>query len=307
MSKIPEVYILILSFNRKLDTLATIESIEKLNIIGFNLTTLVVDNASHDDSVKALKKIRIRNSKYHLIVNKSNLGFAEGNNVGLRYALKKGADYVMVLNDDTILSPDLVIGLLDTFNKSPRAGILAPKIYFAKGYEYKKRYQKSQLGRVIWYAGGDMDWDNVYGTNHGVDAVDTGQFDKISETDFATGCCLFVRREVLTKIGLFDKRYFAYIEDADLSQRAKRAGYTVLYSPNVYLWHKVSQSSGIGSDLNDYFITRNRMLFGFTYAPIRTKLALARESFRLFLKGRPWQKTAIKDYYLGNFEKGSWK
>ena len=211
------------------------------------------------------------------------------------------------MNNDLILQKDIVLKLVSFIDKNPKVGVASPKMYFAKGYEFHKRYKDSELGRVIWYAGGDIDWNNVYGSNHGVDAVDTGQFDKVVDTDFATGCCMFVRKEVLKKVGLFDKRYFAYLEDADLSQKAKKAGYRVLYAPPAKLWHKVSQSSGIGSNLNDYFITRNRMIFGLSYASLRTKLALIRESLRLLAKGRKWQKIAIRDFYLGRFEKGSWQ
>jgi len=307
MVKTPQVFILILSFNRREDTIATLESIQKLKVKDFRLTAVVVDNASKDGSAEALKNFRMENGAFRLIVNKKNLGFAEGNNVGLRWCLKNGADFIAVLNDDTIVSENLIAELLEVFGKYPEAGIIAPKIYFAKGFEFKKGYKPDELGKVIWYAGGDIDWKNVYGTNHGVDAVDKGQFDKVAETDFAAGCCLFVKREVLKEIGLFDKRYFAYLEDADLSQRAKRAGWKVLYAPPAHLWHKVSQSSGIGSELNDYFITRNRMLFGLTYVPLRTKIALIRESLRLLRNGRKWQKIAIRDFYLGRFEKGSWK
>ena len=97
------------------------------------------------------------------------------------------------------------------------------------------------------------------------------------------------------------------MEDSDLSERIKKAGFKVMYSPRGRLWHKVSQGSGIGSELNDYFITRNRMLFGMTYAKLRTKFALFRESIKLLLIGRKWQKIGIRDYYLGKFGKGSWK
>ncbi len=306
MARLPNVFVLILSFNRREDTLTTLESIRKLNVESFKLTTLVVDNASKDGTIAALRKFKMDNGEFLFIANKTNLGFAEGNNVGLKECLKRGADYILVLNNDTIVDSDLVCDLLKVFEKYPKAGILSPKIYFAEGYEYQNRYKKEERGKVIWYAGGEIDWKNVYGTNYGVDEVDKGQFDKIRETDFATGCCLFVRRDVLEEIGLFDKRYFAYLEDADFSQRAKKAGWWVLYAPPAHLWHKVSQSSGIGSELNDYFITRNRMIFGLTYAPLRAKIALVKESFRLLLKGRKWQKIGIKDFYLGNFGKGSW-
>lgn len=307
MLKGPKVFIVILNWNRKDDSLGTLKSIEGMDIRGFELTTLVVDNGSTDGSREDMESYKVLKGKYKYIQNSKNLGFAEGNNVGMRYALRKEADYVMLLNDDTIVDEKLVVNLLDVFKKYARVGIATPKIYFAKGFEFRKRYKDSQLGKVIWYAGGDIDWKNVYGSNHGVDAVDMGQFDKVVDTDFATGCCMFIKREVLKKVGLFDKRYFAYLEDADLSQKAKKAGFRVLYAPPAKLWHKVSQSSRIGSELNDYFITRNRMIFGLSYAPLRTRLALVRESLRLLRKGRKWQKIGVRDYYLGRFEKGSWK
>jgi hypothetical protein len=116
-----------------------------------------------------------------------------------------------------------------------------------------------------------------------------------------------LRSEALKNAGLFEEKYFMYLEDADLSQRLKRKGWEVLYTPKAEIWHKVAQSSGIGSDLNDYFITRNRLLFGMRYAALRTKFALIRESIRLLLTGRKWQKTGIRDFYLGRFGRGSWK
>jgi GT2 family glycosyltransferase len=307
MAKLAKVFIIILNWNRKDDVTQALKSIEGLKVEGFELNTLVIDSGSTDGSKEVLKDFKIAKGKFKFLSLPTNPGFTEGNNIGMRYALKKGADYIMLLNDDTLVDNNLVVNLLAVFKKYPDAGIVSPKIYFAKGYEFKKKYQKEDLGKVIWYAGGDIDWKNVYGTNHGVDEVDKGQFNKTKDTDFATGCCFLVKREVLKKVGLFDSRYFAYLEDADLDQRVKKAGYRVLFTPQAVLWHKVSQSSGIGSDLNDYFITRNRMLFGLTYAPLRAKIALVRESLRLLFKGRKWQKRGILDYYLGRFGKGSWK
>ena len=87
----------------------------------------------------------------------------------------------------------------------------------------------------------------------------------------------------------------------------KNRGWKVLYEPKGIVWHKVAQSSGIGSNLNDYFITRNRMLFGMRYASLRTKFALAKESIKLLLNGRKWQKIGVRDFYLGRFGRGSWE
>ena len=117
---------------------------------------------------------------------------------------------------------------------------------------------------------------------------------------------MFLTKEVLEKVGLFDEKYFMYYEDTDLSLRIRKAGFKVLYVPTGIVWHKIAQSSGIGSDLNDYYITRNRLLFGVKYAKLRTKLALFKESIRFLINGRKWQKRAVIDYFIGNFEKGSW-
>ena len=301
--------VIIASWNRKKDTLETLESLVRSTIHDFQLEIVVVENGSTDGSVAALRKFQITNSKFQMkiIENKENLGFAEGNNIGMRYALSHGADFIILLNDDTIVDRNLIFQLVKAAQVYGKAGIISPKIYFAKGYEFHKdRYQKQDLGHVIWSAGGDIDWDNVYASNHGVDEVDCGLFDNVREFDFATGCCALIKRKVLEKVGLFDPKYFAYFEDADLAQRVKKAGWQVLFFPDAHLWHKVSQSSGIGSDLNDYFITRNRMLFGLRYAKLRTKMALIRESLRLLVTGRKWQKIGIKDFYLCKFGRGSW-
>jgi hypothetical protein len=136
--------------------------------------------------------------------------------------------------------------------------------------------------------------------------VDKGQYDRQEETDIANGACVLIRRQVVEKVGYLREKYFLYWEDAEYSERARRAGWKVVYTPKTCLWHKVAQSSGIGSDLNDYFLTRNRLDFGLWYASMRTKFALFRESIKLLLKGRKWQKIGIRDFYLGKWGKGSW-
>jgi len=294
----PKVFIIVLNWNRQKDTLDCLKSIRKLTVGDYILETIVVDNGSTE-------KLALKNVK--VISNRENLGFAGGNNVGIKYALENGADYVLVLNNDTLVDRNLVMELLKVARKYKDFGAASPKIYFAGGFEYHKdRYKKSQLSKVIWYAGGKIDWDNVYGKTRGVDEVDTGDYDSIEETDFATGTCLFMTKYSLKKTGLFDEKYFMYYEDTDLSVRMKEKGLKVLYVPNALVWHKVAQSSGVGSELNDYFISRNRLLFGIRHAPVRSKLALVRESVGLLLSGRKWQKKGVGDFYLGRFGKGSW-
>ena len=315
MSKISTVYVIVLNWNRAKDTIGCLKSVQELRIKDYELWVTIIDNASTDDSVEKIRKHIIpalpagrHNSKYKILVNNENLGFAGGNNVGIKYALENGADYVCVLNNDTIVHPNLIIRIIDTFKKDHLVGMASPKIYFAPGFEFHiKRYKKEDLGRVIWYAGGEIDWNNVYGKTRGVDEVDRGQYNKREETDFATGTCIVFSRSLLEKVGMFDEKYFMYYEDTDLSVRAKRAGFKILFVPEATIWHKVAQSSGIGSDLNDYFISRNRLLFGYRFASMRTKVALIRESIQLLFKGRRWQRIGVRDFYLGRFGKGSWQ
>ncbi len=302
-----KVFVVVLNWNRADDTLDCLYSLSTLILDNIDLTVVVVDNASVDNSVERIKKASFP-FKLVILENSENLGFAGGNNVGIEYSLKEGADYVMVLNNDTIVDKKLLVGLLPSFfDRNKKVGVVSPKIYFLKGFEFHRdRYSEEELGKVIWYAGGKIDWGNVFGSNRGVDEVDNGQFDKESETDFATGCCSLFSALALREVGFYNERYFMYFEDTDLSVRLNKAGYKVLFNPSGLVFHKVAQSSGIGSDLNDYFITRNRFLFGMKYAPLRSKFALIRESFRLLVNGRKWQKIGVVDFYRGNFGKGSW-
>ena len=304
----PKIAVVVLNWNRKKDTLECLKSLDQIKAKTFHLDVVVVDNGSTDGSVTAIKNYKVKNFKKHLVELGQNLGFAGGNNAGVSYALSLNSDFVMVLNNDTIIDASCITALLTGAKRHPKAAILSPKIYFAHGFEFhKKRYKSDELGKVIWYAGGQMDWNNVYGSNYGVDEVDKGQFNEERKIDFATGACFLARTEALKKTGLFDERYYLYLEDAELSQRVKAKGFEIWYIPGGVIWHKVSQSSGVGSDLNDYYITRNRLLFGMAYAPIRAKIALIRESFWLAQNGRKWQKIGARDFYLRKFGRGSWK
>jgi GT2 family glycosyltransferase len=146
------------------------------------------------------------------------------------------------------------------------------------------------------------------GKHRGVDEVDKGQYDVEKETDFSSGCCMGIKKEVFGKVGFLNERYFLYYEDNDYSQRVKEAGYKVIYTPKAVLWHKNAGSvGGSGSNLQDYYITRNRLLFGMTYASLKTKLALFKESIKFLLNGRKWQKKGVLDFYLRKFGKGGYK
>ena len=302
-----KVFIIVLNWKGKKDTLDCLKSISKLNTREIELTTIVVDNASADGSVEEISRFEVGKGKMIVIENDANLGFSGGNNVGIKYSLENDADYVLVVNNDIVLDHLSLLQLIKVFENSDKIGAVSPIIFFFKGYEYhKRRYMKSELGKVVWSAGGKIDWTNAYAQNFGVDEVDHGQFIE-EETEFATGACVLYKANILKKIGMFDEKYFLYFEDTDLSMRIKKGGYKILFTPNAKVWHKVAQSSGIGSNLNDYYTTRNRMIFGMKYASMRTKIALIRESLSLFLHGRNWQRVGVRDYYLRRFYQGSWQ
>lgn len=299
-----KVIIVTLNYNTEEDTKKFLRSLEKIHAADFTFEVIVVDNAS-----KIIFTLSDEEKKEYITVIRSevNTGFAGGNNIGFREALKRGADYILAVNNDTIVHPDMIKNLLRVLESDENIGVTTPKIYFAKGHEFHKdRYSKDELGKVFWFAGGHTDWANVKSIHRGVDEVDHGQYDKVEKITFATGCCMLFKREVLEKVGLFDERYFLYYEDADLNERIQRAGYDIYYVPDAELVHvNAASSGGAGNTLQDYFITRNQMLFGMTYAPVRTKLALVRQSLRLLFSGRPKQKQAMKDYYLRKFGKGT--
>lgn len=305
-----KIFLVILNWNGWKMTLGCLKSLEGIKRDGFVVEVVVVDNGSTDESVERineLTKLRINELAIKLIKNKENLGFAGGNNVGIKYALENKADYVCLLNNDTRVSPDFLVELVKVAGEDRAIGVVGGKIYFEKGYEFhKERYQESELGKVIWYAGGKVDWQNVLASHRGVDEVDRQQYDRTEETDYVNGCLMLIKREVFEKIGLLDKKYFLYFEENDFSQRAKQAGFKLYFAPKAVIWHLNAGSSAPGSGLHDYFLTRNRLLFGLHWAPFRSKAALIKESFRILVGGRPWQKTGVRDFYLGRFGRGSW-
>lgn len=291
------------SFHSIEDTLNVVKQLEKNNLpLGVTSTVYVVDNDRSDE----LKEKLIKYPQAVYVESPGNVGFAAGNNLGFNKALQDGNDIIVLINNDTVVPEDLILNILNSPINEKGTGVVGGLIYFAKGFEFENKYKKDELGKVIWYAGGKYDWDNVYAQHLGVNEVDTGQFDGLRETDFITGCLFITRADVLKKVGLFDERYCLYFEDSDLGMRIKRAGYKLIVDSKIKLWHKVAQSSGIGSPLNDYFITRNRLLFGMDYARPRTKLALLREAIKKLIIGTKAQKQAVRDFFMRKLGGGSW-
>jgi len=223
----PTVYIIVLNYNRKDDTLDCLESLYRMDYPNFRV--VMVDNGSNDGTALAVMDVY---QHAYVIENKKNLMFSEGNNVGIRAALAEGADYVMLLNNDTVVAPDMLTKMMAAVQAHPEAGMAAPLIYY---YQPKDR---------IWYAGGVVKLWQGLTAHRGIREKDTGQYRDVEYTDYVTGCAMLLTRECLEKVGLLDPAYYIYGEDADLSMRARLAGYRLLFVPAAKMWHKVSSSTG---------------------------------------------------------------
>ncbi len=293
-----EVFVITVNWNRKSDTEACLSSLEKIEKCGVNLHVIVVDNGSADDSVASIRK---KFPWVTLLPTGRNLGFTGGNNVGITYALRHQADFVWLLNNDTFVDTH-VLNVLKAFG-DPKVGIAGSKIYFAPGHEFHlTRYKENEQGRVFWYAGGLIDWRNMYASHRGVDEVDHGQYDREEGTSFVTGCSMMIRKSVFDRIGMLDDRYYLYLEDLDFCLRAKESGFSLRYVPSSILWHvNAGSSSRPGNPLQQYYITRNRLLIGRLYALKRTRFALFREALRFMVSGTPIQRKAVLDAFCNRF------
>jgi hypothetical protein len=242
--KSPRVAVIVLNWNNRDDTLGCLESLRHLDYPNYEI--VVVDNGSTDGSVEAVGAFF---PKATILETGENLGFAEGNNVGLRHTLAHGADYVVLLNNDTEVAPDFISLLVDAVGATPQAGVAGPTIYYF------------DRPTTIWSAGGAIDWRRGDTQMIGLDEVDEGQYGTIREVDFVTGCALLARREVIERVGMLDPRFFMYYEEAEWCVRAARAGYKILHVPQAHVWHKIMPTQQTASPHIHYYVTRNQLLF----------------------------------------------
>lgn len=209
-----------------------------------------------------------------------NGGYAYGMNAGMAIAQQQGYSRFIFINDDTSVSNNFIKNAKKSLDVHP-GSLIGGKIYYFKGCEYHKaRYKKSELGHVLWYAGGVMDWNHAHGIHKGVDQVDTGQFDKVEETDFITGCLMIFDEDLIDKGGPMDDSYFMYFEDTDWCAQLKKAGCSMIYDPSITIYHKNAQSTGgSGSSLHERYQRKNQLKFGLRYAPMKTKLHLIKNYY----------------------------
>ncbi|HEX7017962.1 MAG TPA: glycosyltransferase family 2 protein [Patescibacteria group bacterium] len=297
------ISIVIVHYNTDKDTRECLDSLEELEAKNFKYHIIVVDNASKEPLKLTHKQLE---NNVELLRSESNLGFTGGNNIGIRHAINThNSDYILLLNSDTVVTPDFLEKLYKYAETEPEIGLVNPKIYFAKGYEYHKNsYAKAELGSVLWYVGGSIDWLHLLSFHRGIDEVDRGHFDSIQETDFATGCCVLIKREVFEHIGPLNERLFLYSEDVDVSLRAQRAGFKTMLCPSAVIWHKNAGSSqGAGSNISVYYQTRNRLYIGLKYGTWRAKWSALRLIGDKLLNGTKIERKAVQDLLTRNLGK----
>jgi GT2 family glycosyltransferase len=255
----PWVTVIILNWNGLDDTLESLKSLSCLNYSNYQI--VVVDNGSTDGSPTVIRECF---PTVEIIETGKNLGYAEGNNIGVKHALESGADYVFIVNNDTEFHPDILIRLVETAEANPHSGAVGPKIY----------YHSSP--HRLWFAGGVIDWRHGFTYNLGADQEDQGQFAEVRSVDFLAGCALMIKCEAWENVGPFDSRFFLYWEEVDWCVRARRARYDLLLVPEARMWHKTlphqSQSPYVL-----YYMTRNRFLFLCKHLPFPQRVgALSR-------------------------------
>jgi GT2 family glycosyltransferase len=249
----PKVSIIILVWNSYDVTRDCLLSLRKLDYPAFEI--ILVDNGSIDSSSEKLAR---EFPEIKVIRNEQNLGFTGGNNVGMRDALKRNADYLLLLNNDTIVSPNFLSELVQVAEGDSRIGMLNPKIYY---------FEPSDK---LWYAGGKYIRWKTFPVHFGLRQRDDGSYNQTQEVSFVTGCALLVRSEVTRKIGLLDEAFFLSYEDVDWSARALEAGYKAMYVPASVIWHRDSYDTKRNAGLarRDFYNMRNAVLCARKHLPL---------------------------------------
>jgi GT2 family glycosyltransferase len=205
---------------------------------------IVVDNGSTDGSAEV---IATRHPEAVLIRNRENLGFAEGSNQGIRRALEDGADYVLLLNNDTVVERGMVSRLVGTAAANADRAAVSPKMLNA--------YRRDR----IWFVYGKTNlWTGVF-SNPLYDAPATMILDDVLPMEYASGCCVLIPRRMIEKVGLFDPSFFAYCEDVEWSLRARKAGFKLLCDTRAVLWHYIASSGKRNPARMRYLMTRNHI------------------------------------------------
>jgi GT2 family glycosyltransferase len=298
----PKVTVVIVHFKGLSNLIDCIVSLNKVSYENFDIQ--VIQNSAKD----AVLSDRLRHADKHIckvIQAGQNLGFAAANNIGIREGADSNSDYVLLLNDDTLVAPDFLTELVEVAEMHEDVAMLGPQICY---------FDEPQK---IWFDGATFEKETCQVVTRG-----SGQTDRplnestLLESDYICGCCLLVRTNMLDQIGLLDERFFLYWEDVDWGLRMMKAKRRNAIVPSAYIWHKISASTGgPDSPLKAYHKTRSHLLFSRLHAPgthARLIEKYGRDILWLLVKSAACHRivkarayfAAIVDYYLGRTDRG---
>jgi hypothetical protein len=241
----PKVAIVILNWNGLADTLECLDSLQK--IVYPNYVIAVIDNGSKSNDAEIIKK-KFGDFVF-VIKEEKNLGFTGGCNEGIRWALRSWANYILLLNNDTVVDSNFLKELVKVAQKDVQIGIVGPKILC---YEQPN---------IIVVAGGRINFWTGDTPLIAKNEIDDGRFDYNEEVDFISGAALLIKEETIRRIGLLNELYFAYYEDPEWCTKARKAGFKVVYVSKAKIWHKEDTHMRGPSELSTYYMTRNRFIF----------------------------------------------
>jgi GT2 family glycosyltransferase len=247
MADSPSISIVVLNWNGLADTLTCLESLRRLRYC--NHRVVVVDNGSTDGSLATLRE-RAASPDVELVESGANLGYAGGNNLGIRRALEHNAEFVLVLNNDTIVDPELLNRLAAAAETHRGAGCFGPWIFYM--HEPDR----------AWFTRSEWSTEKLAFTAPGKGKLASDLSREEADTEYVCGAAMFFRSSVARRIGLFDERFFLVYEDSDWCCRARNAGFGCVSVPSARVWHKIASSFDTeASPLRTYFSTRNRLLW----------------------------------------------
>jgi GT2 family glycosyltransferase len=223
---LPKIGIVLLNYNGYKDTIECIRSLNNINYK--NHVIIIVDNASTDNSFEILEKNINKNC--FLIQSEKNNGFANGNNIGIKKALSMNCDYVILLNNDTLVHKDFINEMIKCYSLYENVGLVSSKMLF---------YPES---KKVWFGGGSFN-DKKFIVTHQYYENEDNYEDSIREISFATACCLMISRNVIENVGLLPEEYFMYFEDVDYCYNVILNGYKIIYNPNAKIYHKANSST----------------------------------------------------------------